>query len=371
MIGAGSVARAWQGVAVATSRTPSRSRPSSAGEQARAAGALPWHLAEPGPVVLVTGPEALLAERAVERVRAACRERSPDLEVVSVEAATYRTGELSQWTSPSLFEEARLVVVTGLEAAPDALVTDVTAALGELPDDVVLVLRHGGGARGAGLLKAARAVPGAVLVECPPVKTPAEQRAFAQTELKAHGRGIEEAALEALLLAVGSDLRSLAAACSQLVADVPPAGRGRAARITEDDVQRYYGGRAEVTGFKVADAAVLGHHAEALRLLRQALESGLDPVPLVAALALKLRSMAKVASAGRGSDQVLAKSLGMAPWQVRTTRDALRGWTPDGIAASITALADADEAVKGGSRDPRYAVERAVIAVVRARGGGD
>ncbi|WP_109774061.1 DNA polymerase III subunit delta [Quadrisphaera granulorum] len=351
-------------------RSSSRSRASGASSRDSTA-ALPWHQAVPGPVVLVTGPEQLLAERAVERIRDACRERSPELEVVAVEAAAYRSGELTQWTSPSLFEEARLVVVNGLEAAPDVLVTDVSAALGGLPDDVVLVLRHSGGARAGALLKAARVVPGAVLVECPAVKSPAEQRAFAQTELRSHGRTIDDDALDALLLAIGSDLRSLAAACSQLATDVPrgTAAGGRAARLTADDVERYYGGRAEVTGFKVADAAVAGQRAEALRLLRQALESGLDPVPLVAALALKLRGMAKVASAGRGSPDVLAKSLGMAPWQVRTTRDSLRGWTPDGIAAGITALAEADEAVKGGGRDPRYAVEKAVIAITAARAG--
>ncbi|MGQ7296854.1 DNA polymerase III subunit delta [Quadrisphaera sp. KR29] len=349
-------------------RSTARSRPTPARGQGGAP-ALPWHQAHPGPVVLVTGPEQLLAERAVERVRDACRQDSPDLEVVTVEAGAYRSGELAQWTSPSLFEEARLVVVVGLEAAPDALVTDVTAALGALPQDVVLLLRHAGGARAGALLQAARQVPGAVLVECPAVKGAAEQRAFAQTELRSHGRSIDDDALDALLLAVGSDLRSLAAACSQLAADVPRGPGGRPARLSGEDVERYYGGRAEVTGFKVADAAVAGQRAEALRLLRQALDAGLDPVPLVAALALKLRGMAKVASAGRGSPDALARGLGMAPWQVRTTRDALRGWTPEGIAAGITALAEADEQVKGAGRDPRYAVEKAVIAITAARAG--
>ncbi len=368
---------------MAASRTSSRTRSGGPGASARGSNALPWHQAVPGPVVLVTGPESLLADRAVERVRTLARGGDdalgvvarPDLELVAVEGAGYRAGELAQWTSPSLFGEPRLVVVSGLETAPDVLVTDITAALSDLPDDVVLVLRHAGGPRATStlhkaLLAAARAVPGGVLVECPPVKGQAEQRAFAETELRSAGRSIEPAALEALLLAVGGDLRSLAAACAQLAADVPreTAGGGqRAARLTEDDVERYYGGRAEVTGFRVADAAVAGHRTEALRLLRQALDGGLDPVPLVAALAVKLRSMAKVGAAGRGSDQVLASGLGMSPWQVRTTRDALRGWTPEGIATSITALAAADEAVKGGGRDPRYAVERAVLVITAAR----
>jgi DNA polymerase-3 subunit delta len=317
--------------------------------------------------VVVTGGEALLAERAVERVRAKAREQHADLEVVTVEAAAYQAGQLALWTSPSLFGEPRLVVVTGVEAASDALVADATATLADLQEDVVLVLRHAGGQRARKLVDAAKAVPGAVVVDCPVVKSASDQRAFAEGEFRAAGRTIAPAALEALLLAVGSDLRALAAACAQLVADVPAGPGARTARITEDDVERYYGGRAEVTGFKVADAAVAGQREEALRLLRQALEAGLDPVPLVAALAAKLRAMVKVAAAGRGPEHELARSLGLAPWQVQRARADLRGWSPEGIAVGIVALAEADAAVKGGGRDPVYAVERAVIAVATAR----
>ncbi|SDQ04969.1 DNA polymerase III subunit delta [Quadrisphaera sp. DSM 44207] len=343
-----------------------------AGRRAPARGAssaVSWQAATPAPVVLVTGGEALLAERAVERVRRLARAEHPDLEVVQIEAATCSSGQLALWTSPSLFGEPRLVVVSGVEAASDALVADATAALGDLQDDVVLVLRHGGGQRAKGLLDAVRALPGAVVVDCPPVKSAADQRSFVEAEFRAAGRSVTPSALEALLLAVGQDLRSLAAACAQLVADVPEHDeRGRRVPVDEADVDRYYGGRAEVTGFRVADAAVAGQREEALRLLRQALDAGLDPVPLVAAIAAKLRAMVKVGAAGRGPDHELARQLGMAPWQVGRARSDLRGWSPDGLATGIIALADADAAVKGGGRDPVYAVERAVLAITAARG---
>ncbi|UER53201.1 hypothetical protein HJG43_09475 [Kineosporiaceae bacterium SCSIO 59966] len=76
----------------------------------------------------------------------------------------------------------------------------------------------------------------------------------------------------------------------------------------------------------------------------------------------------KVGSAGPGRPADLAKQLGMAPWQVERARRDLRGWTPQGLAAALHALADADVAVKGGGRDPVYAAEKAVIAVAAARG---
>ena len=106
---------------------------------------------------------------------------------------------------------------------------------------------------------------------------------------------------------------------------------------------------------------------EALRLTRQALEAGVDPIPMIAALAMKLRAMVKVGAAGRGRDADVARAVGMAPWQVERARADLRGWTPEGIATSLLALAEADAAAKGLSRDPVYAVERAVVVVTGAR----
>jgi DNA polymerase-3 subunit delta len=69
-----------------------------------------------------------------------------------------------------------------------------------------------------------------------------------------------------------------------------------------------------------------------------------------------------------------ARELAMAPWQVDKARRQLRGWTPDGLAAAIVAVAEADLAVKGGlpvpgrrAEDPVYAVERAVLTIGEAR----
>ena len=90
-----------------------------------------------------------------------------------------------------------------------------------------------------------------------------------------------------------------------------------------------------MTGFKVADAAVEGRYEEALRLLRHALATGSDPVPVNAAFAMGLRTLAKVGGASRTArpDDV-ARDLGLAPFQVKKARGQLSGWTPDGVAAT-------------------------------------
>lgn len=321
---------------------------------------LEWHEAHPAPVVLVTGAERLLAGRAVAAVVAAVRERDPEVEVTRLEGAGYAGGTLGVVTSPSLFGEARVVVVEAVEQATDELIRDGLAYLGAPEPDVVLVLQHGGGQRGRKLLDAVKAA-GAPVVACEPIKKDADKVAFASAELRTAGRRADAAGVRALVEAVGADLRELAAACAQLAADTTGV-------IGPEVVARYYGGRIEATGFRVADAAIAGETGQAVALLRHALATGADPVPLVAALAAKLRVLAKVAATrGRGSSAVA--ELGLAPWQVDRARKDLARWTPEGLAAAITAVAQADAEVKGAGRDPVFAVERAVLRVASAAGG--
>jgi DNA polymerase-3 subunit delta len=169
---------------------------------------------------------------------------------------------------------------------------------------------------------------------------------------------MEARAVRSLVDAVGSDQRELAPACAQLVADTSGV-------ISVEVVERYYGGRIEATGFRVADAAVDGNAGEAVALLRHAFATGVDPVPLVAALAARLRVLAKV-SAVRGRGPGAERDLGLAPWQVDRSRKELSRWTPEALASAITAVAQADAEVKGASRDPRFAVERAVLRIAAA-----
>lgn len=341
-------------------RTPARSS-HSAGTSARgrAGGTpgIPWTQAEPAPVVLVSGSEQLLAERACDRIVELVRAGDPGVEVTRVDAATYAAGELTVLTSPSLFAEGKVVLVEGVERAGDALLLDAERYVAAPAADAVVVLRHAGGQRGKRLLDAAKReqVP---IVACDPVKSDADKAAFVGEELRRAGRRADARGVRALVDAVGSDLRELAAACAQLVADTT-------GLIGEEAVQRYHGGRVEATGFQVADAAVAGDAGRAVALLRHALATGLDPVPVVAAVAARLRTLAKV-GAVRGRGAAAARELGMAPWQVDRAAQDLRRWTPEGLAVAIAAVAQADAEVKGEGRDPRYAVERAVLRVAGA-----
>lgn len=290
----------------------------------------------------------------MDRIRSLVRAAEPDVEVTRLDAGSYEAGSLAMNVSPSLFGERKLIEVEGLEAMNDAFLSDALAYLGHPEPDAVLVLRHGGGNRGKKLLDAVKSA-GWPIVDCQPLKKEADKTAFVVAEFKAASRRIEPAAVQALVNAVGASLAELAAACSQLISDA-------AAAVDADMVDRYYGGRVEATAFKVADAAMAGNAPLALSTLRHALATGADPVPLVAALAAKLRTLAKVAGA-QGSSTQVARQLGMQPWLVEQAQRDVRRWTPEGLVRSIQVTAEADAQVKGLSRDPVYAVEHAVTVV--------
>ena len=321
---------------------------------------LAWDKIRPARVVLVSGTEAFLADRAIRLLRDTLRIEDPSLEVSNIEADQYGPGELITMASPSLFAEPRLIRVTGVEKCTDAFITETLQYLESPADDTYLLLRHAGGVRGKKLLEAIRGGLGnGIEIVCADLKKDTEKLDFAAAEFKSAGRRITPGALRALVGAFSDDLAELAAACQQLLADASE-------EINESTVERYYSGRVETNAFKVADAAIAGRPGEALILLRHALSSGADPIPLLAAFAMKIRTMAKINGVRGGSGQ-LASQFGLAPWQVDRARKDLSGWSDDGLGRVIELLAETDSQLKGGGRDPVYALER-MVRVVSQRG---
>ena len=332
---------------------------SSTGRSSAPAQQVSWRDPRPAPLVLLSGPEDYLASKAAESIRAQVRNAQPGAELVQFDAGTYEAGTLLMQASPSLFGDWKIIEASGLAQMNDAFLVDALAYLEDPAPDVVLVMRHSGGNRGKKLLDALKAAK-ATSVDCQPLKKDADKADFVATEFKAARRRIEPDALRALVAAVGSQLPELAAACQQLIADI-------SGDVGIETVEKYYGGRVEATGFKVADAALAGRTAQALSMLRHALATGADPVPIVAALAMKVRAVAKVHGV-RGSSGQLAKEFGMAPWQVDQARREAQRFSSAALAQCIRALAEADAQVKGASRDPVYAVERAVTVIALGDG---
>jgi DNA polymerase-3 subunit delta len=318
----------------------------------------------PPPVTLVTGPEDLLRDRAVAEVLAHARAADPAVQVHDLSVVGLEPGRVTGLASPSLFGELSVIVLRDVAEGAEAVTTELKEHVTAPQEGVVLVLVHHGGVKGKALLDAAKKA-GAAVVECKPVKWESDKVSFVQAEFSRAHRRISHDAASALVDALGSDLRELANSCSQLIADTQ-------GTVDAAVVERYHAGRVEVSGFKVADAAVEGRHEDALRLLRHALATGTDPVPINAAFASGLRNLARVGGSARTvRPDDIARDLGIAPFQVRKARGQLSGWTGEGVAQAIAAVAVADEQIKGAGTDPVFALEQAIGAIVDARSRRD
>ncbi|MFL6064290.1 MAG: DNA polymerase III subunit delta [Friedmanniella sp.] len=315
-----------------------------------------------GRVTLVTGPESLLADRAVATLLAEIRQESPEADVEAADAERLDRTRFAEMTSASLFAARRAAVVRDLANLPAELYDDVLDLARNPMDDLALVLVHAGGQKGKGLLDKLRAAKVQV-VDAPAVK-PWELPQFVAAEARRAGAGIDPGAAQTLVDAVGHDLRSLAAAVSQLVSD------GEGGPISEAQVRRYFGGRSEVTSFAVADAALAGRTGVAMEQLRWAIATGVAPVLVTSALASGLRGLGKLVTAGGGLREAdLAREVGVPPWKLKSMRSQARGWDQGGLAAALRAVAVADAEVKGAADDAAFALERVVLTVARARRG--
>ncbi|HLQ53512.1 MAG TPA: DNA polymerase III subunit delta [Streptosporangiaceae bacterium] len=384
--------------------SPARATPAG-GTSAKTASAAGGPPSQPGslpPITVIVGEEELLAERAIGSIVAAARAGQPGHgggapgdpaggepggskpaggepgggeihgageapgvgapDIHDVRAADLSPGEFSQLTAPSLFGDGCLVIVRSAQDASKEVAAELSHYAAAPAPEVVLVVTHAGGAKGKALL-ASLAGAGARRINAVPLKRFGERLDFLRSEFGRAGRKADDAGLRALLDAVGTDLRDLAAACSQLADDTTGV-------ISQAVVTRYYRGRAEATGFTVADRAVEGKLADALEQLRWALATGTSPVLIVSALAQGVRGLGRVGSAARGkSAEALAAELGMPPWKIDRVRQQLRGWTPDGVARAHAAVAAADAQVKGEGASAGYALEVAIAAIVASRSG--
>lgn len=312
------------------------------------------------PVTVLTGGEELLVQRATRSVITAGAELAAEVVVRETTASELTPDLWDELLAPSLFPTATVLVLTSLADAPDTLSAQLVGFARNPAPDALIVVQQQANA-GKKILDALRKEPAVAQVACAPIKTRRDKLRFLRDEFRDHRRRASEQAVEYLLDAVGADLRALVAAVDQLVSDTT-------GTIELSTVQQYYTGRAEVSGFVVADRALEGRPGPALEQLRWAVASGTDPVLIVSALASGLRMLVAVASAPSGaSGNAVAVSAGVPSWKVDQLRRQVRGWTPHAIAAAFAAVAQADAAIKGAGTDPVYALEHAVLQLTALR----
>ena len=309
-----------------------------------------WNQIASAPLILVSGPESYLASRAISSLKKLLKSEHPNLEVTEVADGDYSAGLLVSLATPSLFAEPRMIII---QSASEGLLADLEQYLQLAVEECTVVVRLPNAVGHNGKVKSTLS-PKALNVVCDEMKKDADRASFVVGEFKALGLTIDPQATKALLNAFSSDLGELGAACSQL------SFSGKT-KIDLELVERTFQGRVETNAFKIADAALAGDASEAIRLYRHGFATGIDNVALTAALAMRVRTLAKLFNNVNSQ----AAALGMAPWQLDKARKEVRLFTEESLTALVELVAQTDADVKGASREPEYSVERLILAMAR------
>jgi len=305
---------------------------------------------------LVLGDEELLVERAVSAVLKGVRKQAgtDDVPVDRLRAGEVSVSEIAELLSPSLFAEERVVVLESAAEAGKEAVALISEVAADLPPGTALVVVHSGGGRAKALADKLKNI-GAQVHPCAKIKWPSERVDFVRQEFRALKIKVSDDTVTALVDGVGSDIRELASACSQLVADTD-------GKVDAAAVRRYHSGKAEVKGWDIADMAVVGDVAGAAEALRWAMLSGEPQVVLADALAEAIHAIARVGPLS-GDPYRLAADLGMPPKRVQKVQRQARRWSRASVAEAMQLVAALNADVKGNAADADYALESAVRKV--------
>ena len=169
-------------------------------------------------VHLILGDDEFLTERARLSIQKAAGE---GVEVVRLKASEVSEGEIAMATSPSLFGDNRVIVISDVEKVGKELTQVLLTAVADPGPGMTLVLIYTVTAK---TLKSKKKPPEIVaklrkVGEVHEVFSlyPNELGSWATREFASHGVRPTPDVVQAVLDGVGSDLRELASAISQLV----------------------------------------------------------------------------------------------------------------------------------------------------------
>jgi DNA polymerase III subunit delta len=291
-------------------------------------------------------------------LREAALARLGDVRATEIDAAEWQGGELQDLATPSLFGEARALMITDARS----LTKDALGELGhylEAPDpDATLVICCQVAERGK--------VPAALQKLVKPVGT-ITQVAITRKELEpwltgqAKRLGVDLAipAARALVETLGEEPGQLVAALQQLAGAYP------GQKITPQIVAQQFRGLGEQKVWDLCDRAFSKDLPGAIRSLKSIEAGGDDPLKTLGGIASRIRDLIKVrALPDRTSPALVAKEAGLRfDWQARRYQQQARNFSMAQLLALHERITDADLALKsGGTGDVIMPVLIAAIA---------
>jgi len=290
------------------------------------------------PVHLLWGEDPfLLREAALEIV-------GPDVQAREIDGGAWEGGELADLATPSLFGEARALIVTDCRSLSDEGLRELALYLAVPDPDAPLVLCATVGERAK--------VPAALVKLVQPVGSVREIK-LARKDLagwlvqrgKRRGLALAPEAAAALVETLGEDPAALDQGLVQLGSAFP------GERLTRELVAQQFRGLGEQHIWDLCDRAFGRDIEGAMRSLRTLLESGDDGLKILGGVVSRLRDLLRVRSLpDRMPAAELARAAGLRfEWQARRYREQARRYSLEELVAIHARVVEADRALKSGA----------------------
>jgi DNA polymerase-3 subunit delta len=310
------------------------------------------------PVLLVWGDNEFL-------VREAAREALGEVRPVELDGDDWSPEVLADLATPSLFGEARALVIVNAQDLPDEAAEELADFAADPPPDVRLVLAVVTHAR-------AKAPPKRMATAAGP-KAVVRRAAVERRDLpgwireRARRRGVKATpgGAAALVETVGEDPAVLDQAVAQIAAASPEEG------ITPAAVGAQFRGFGDRRIWELCDAAFGGDPPAALRALAGMLEAREEPLAILGGIAARLRDLMRIRDLPPGMPaSEMARAAGLRfDWQVRRYREQAARFSPEQLHAVHARLVEADGLLKqGGQGDVVLPVVVSSIAAASASG---
>lgn len=293
----------------------------------------------PTPVVLIWGEDEFLLRLAAHDLL-----DSRGVRATEVDAGDWQGGETADLATPSLWGEARALLVTRCQVLSEGGTKELAAYVAAPSPDAICVLT---------LVSRAKSAPAALAKPVQAGGGEIRQVAMRRAELpswlvgRAQRRGLKLAGPGAAELTriLGED----SAALDQAVDQLASAFAGEL--VGPEQVRAQFHGLGEQKVWDLCDRALSGRLPEALVILRSLLEGREDPLLIVGGIASRLRDLIKVRSLpDRISAADAAKASGVRfDWQLRRYREQASRYSIEELIGLLERVVDADRAVKGGA----------------------
>ena len=308
------------------------------------------------PVYLLTGEDLFRKKELIDKIIAAVH--PDDFNIYSSSADKADMGEvLALANTAPVFSERRLVILTGIEKLrkdpKEALIRYLENPL----ETTVLVLTHNDSKKfKTEKALAAAAVTGGDTANFDELKRD-DLAMWIRERLKQNSLNADFDAVETLCEAVGGDLNALSQEIEKLA--LYTAERENKT-ITKDDVLAGVGFSKEENPFELSNAVQYMNKKKALQLVDKLLDSGEEPVGVLAKITYPIEKMARIkmmSSAGMAPSDI-TRAAGLMFWESSLINNARNYPSQDIFLKTLDRIIEADKALKTSTAsDPKTLIK--------------